>query len=72
MGRAFTPNKIISCSLILGTSVHEKNFQIGPAVLALKLDEQRALEGGGGGSHPDGLFFTYFLTMKMTFSLNKF
>ena len=34
IGRAFIPNKIFSCSLILGTSVHEKTFQMG---------------GGGGG-----------------------
>ena len=39
MGRAFIPNKIFSCSLILGTSVHEKTWQIGPTVLPLKLDE---------------------------------
>ena len=41
-GKSFIPNKIFSCSLILGTSVHEKTCQIGPTVLALKLDE-----GGG-------------------------
>ena len=35
--------------LILRTSVHEKNFQIGPTVLALKLDKGRVL---GGGNHP--------------------
>ena len=39
MGRAFIPNKIFSCSLILGTSVHEKTWQIGPTVLPLKLDD---------------------------------
>ena len=39
MGRAFIPNKIFSCSLILETSVHEKTWQIGPTVLPLKLDE---------------------------------
>ena len=42
MGRAFLPNKLFSCNLILGTSVHEKTCQIGPTTLALKLDE-----GGG-------------------------
>ena len=35
----FIPNKIFSCSLIIGTSVHEKTWQIGPTVLPLKLDE---------------------------------
>ena len=30
------------CRLILGTSAHEKMFQIGPTILALKLDK-----GGG-------------------------
>ena len=35
--------------LILETSVHEKIFQIGPTVLALKLDKGRVL---GGGNHP--------------------
>ena len=57
MGRAFIPNKISSCSLILRTSVHEKKFQIGPTVLALKLDEGRVL----GVATPHGwTFFTYF------------
>ena len=41
MGRAFVPNKIFSCSLILGSSVHGKTWQIGPTVLPLKLDEGR-------------------------------
>ena len=39
MVRVFIPNKIFSCSLILGTSVHERTWQIGPTVLPLKLDE---------------------------------
>ena len=60
MRKAFIPNKIFSCSLILGTSVHEKIFQIGPTVLALKLDEERVLGGGGGGNHLPWTFFTYF------------
>ena len=42
MVRAFIVNKIFSCSLILGASVHEKTWQFGPTVLPLKLDE-----GGG-------------------------
>ena len=71
MRRAFTPNKIFSCSLILGTFVHEKIFQIGLNVSGLKLD---AGGGGGGecGNHPDGPFLLTFLTMKMAFNLNKF
>ena len=71
MGRAFTPDKIFSCNLILGTSVHEKIFQIGPTVLALKLDEGRVLWGEGASTLP-WTFLPIFLTMKMTFSLNKF
>ena len=58
-------------SLILGTSVHEKIFQTGPTVLALKLDEGRVLEGGMATT-PDGLYLHIFLIMKMTFNLNKF
>ena len=57
MGRAFSPNKIFSCSLILGTSAHEKNCQIGPTVLVPKFDEGSVL--GEGGNHPHGLLFTY-------------
>ena len=34
-------------------SSHEKIFQIGPTILALKLDKGRVLGGGGGGgNHP--------------------
>ena len=40
MGRAFIANKIFSCNLILGTSVHQKTCQIGSTILALKLDER--------------------------------
>ena len=46
-----------SCSLVLGTSVHEKIFQIGPTVLALKLDKGRVL---GWWQLPPMDFFTYF------------
>ena len=35
--------------LILGTSVHERIFQIGPTILALKSDKGRV---GEGGNHP--------------------
>ena len=41
-------NKIFSCRLVIVTSVHDKIFQIRPAILALKLDQGRA----GGGNHP--------------------
>ena len=68
MGRDFIPNKIFSCGLILGTFVHEKIFQIGPTVLALKLDKERVL---GVATTPIS-FSPIFLTMKMTFNLNKF
>ena len=57
--KSFNPKKIVSCSLILETSVHENIFHIGPTVLALKLDEGRAMEGGGGQPSPMD-FFTYF------------
>ena len=64
MARAFIPNKIFSCSLTLGTSVYEKNFQIGNTVLDLKLDEGRVL-GSGDGNHPlPWIFFTYFSNHK--------
>ena len=52
MERAFIPNKIVSYSLIIGTSVHEKMFQMGPTGLALKLDECRVLEVGSGNQPP--------------------
>ena len=45
MGKTFISNKIFSCSLILGASVHQKIFQIGPTVLALKLDKGGCREG---------------------------
>ena len=38
--------------LILGASVHEKIFQIGPTVLALKLDKGRVLAGGVATTPP--------------------
>ena len=52
MGRAFLQTKFFTCAFILETSVHEKHFQIGPTVLALKLDKGRVL-GGGKGSCRD-------------------
>ena len=56
MGRPFFANQIFSCRLILGTSVHEKIFQIGPTVLALKLDKGRVLGGGGVATTPMDYF----------------
>ena len=64
-------NQIFSSSLILGTSFHKKIVQIGPTVLALKLDEGRVL-GGGNHHPPPWTFLSIFLTMKMTFNLTKF
>ena len=55
--KSFNAKQNFSCSLILGTYVHEKIFQIGPTILALKSDKGRVL---GGGHHPHGLLFTYF------------
>ena len=67
MGRAFIPNKIFSCSLIPGTTVYEKIFQIGPTVLALKIDKGRVL---GVATTPHGLYFLpVLLTFKITFNL---
>ena len=57
MGRAFIPNKFFSCRIILETSVHEKDSQIGPTVLAVQLDKGRVL---GYGNHPHGLFYLFF------------
>ena len=42
-GEKFYSKLIFSCRLILGASVHEKMFQIGATVLALKLDKGRVL-----------------------------
>ena len=52
-------NYIFNCRLILGTSVHEKIFQIGLTVLALKLDKRRVL-GGGVATTPIEQKLTYF------------
>ena len=43
MERTFIGNKIFSCRLILGASVHQKIVQIGPTILALKLDKEKVL-----------------------------
>ena len=59
-GKNFFANSTFRCRLILGTSVHEKVFQIGPTVLALKLDKGRVLGGGGGGNCPYELFYLLF------------
>ena len=58
MGRAFIPNKIFSFSLILEIFVHENKFQIGPTVLALKLDEGRMM--GGGNNSPWTFLYLFF------------
>ena len=50
---------MFSCRLILGTSVHERIFQVGPTVLALKLGKERLL-GGVLATTPPWTFFTYF------------
>ena len=36
---------VLAVGSLLGISVHEKKFQIGPTVLALKLDKERVLRG---------------------------
>ena len=56
MGKTFISNKSFSCSLILGASVHQKIFQIGPTVLALKLGNGRVQ----GVAQPPWTFLTYF------------
>ena len=43
-GELFLQSNFFSCRLILGTSVHEKNFQMETAILALKLDKGKVLE----------------------------
>ena len=53
-------NSIFTCRLILGTSVHEKNFQIGPTVLALKLERKGRVLGGGNHPPPIEQKLTYF------------
>ena len=56
-GKSFYSKQNFICSLILGTSVHEKRFQIGLTVFALKLDKRRVL---GVAMTLHGLLFTYF------------
>ena len=41
----FLQTNFFRCRLILGRSVHGKIFQIGPTVLALKLDKESVLGG---------------------------
>ena len=55
MERAFLQAKFLA----VGSSVHEKIFQIGPTFLALKLDKGRVL-GVATTPPPYGLFLTYF------------
>ena len=43
-GELFLQSNFFSCRLILGASVHEKNFQMETAVLAPNLDKGRVLE----------------------------
>ena len=57
MERAFFAKLNFICRHILGTSVHEKNSQIGPTVLALKLDKGRVLESGNHPPPPLSLTF---------------
>ena len=69
----FLQTKFLAVGSSLGHLSMKNFFHIGPAILALKLDEGRVL-GGGGGNHPPTLSksLPIFLTMKMTFNLNKF
>ena len=60
MRRAFIPNKIFSCRLILGTFVHGKTFQIESTILALKLDEKRVLQRDGNHPPPPPPPWTFF------------
>ena len=72
MGRAFLQVKFLAVGSSLG-DLSTKSFLIGPTVLAPNLEKRRLLGGGGGsGNHPNGHFSPIFLTMKMTFNLNKF
>ena len=53
--------KFLAVASFLGHLSMEKVFQIGPAVLALKLDKGRVLGGERGLQPPlHGLLFTYF------------
>ena len=49
-----------ACRLILGTSGHEKIFQIGPTILALKLDKGRVLGVATTPPPPIEQKLTYF------------
>ena len=49
MGRAFLQTKFLPVGSSLGLLSMKKYFQIGPTVLALKLDKGRVR---GGGNHP--------------------
>ena len=59
-GKSFFSNYIFSRSLILGTSVNEKKVQIGPTVMALKLDERGCWGGWGLETTPMDFFFYLF------------
>ena len=72
MGRAFSQTKFLAVALslghlsmkkVLGSKIRQSRM------LALKLDKGRVL---GGGNHPPWTsILPIFLTMKMTFNLNK-
>ena len=47
IGRAFLQTKFLPVGSFLGHMSIEKKIQIGPTVLALKLDKGRMLGGGG-------------------------
>ena len=61
-GKSFFCKLHFSSRLIFGASVHEKIFQIGPTVLALKLDKGRVL--GGVWQPPP-------IEQKLTYSFNR-
>ena len=53
--KSFLQAKFLAVGSFLG-HLSIKNFQIGPTILALKLDKLRVM----GGNHLHRLFFTYF------------
>ena len=71
-GELFLQSNFFSCRLILGTSVHEKNFQMETAVLALKLDKGKVLDVATPPPPPLNKSLPIFLAMNMAFNLIKF
>ena len=58
---------------MLGASIHKEMFQMEPTVLAIKLEGTGKGEGGElATTTPLNKSWDIFLTMKMTFNLNKF